>query len=97
MICPICLRDCPDRLMEKHHLRTRKADRKLIELICQGCHKTIHGLFTNRELANESKELDSVDGLMANESFYKAVRFIRKQPPEAKIKMKQANRKRGRN
>lgn len=92
--CPLCLRDCPETVMEKHHLKTVREDREDTEKICRQCHKTIHGLFPNIDLRDPRKNLDSVDGLMSNERFYKAVRFLRKKDPTEFVKMRESERKR---
>ncbi len=84
--CPLCKRECPSWLMEKHHLKTRRKSEKTKE-ICRECHKTIHGLFSNRMLRDNELSLDSVESLLQNSRFYKAVRFIRKLDPGETIKM----------
>jgi flagellar biosynthesis regulator FlbT len=72
--------------MEKHHLKTRKKS-EVTKEICRECHKTIHGLFSNRMLRDDELNLDSVEGLLQNKRFYKAVRFIRKLEPGETMKM----------
>jgi flagellar biosynthesis regulator FlbT len=84
--CPLCKRECPPWLMEKHHLKTRRKSEETKE-ICRECHKTIHGLFSNRMLRDEELGLDTVDGLLQNKRFYKAVRFIRKLEPGETMQM----------
>jgi flagellar biosynthesis regulator FlbT len=84
--CPLCKRECPSRLFEKHHLGTRRKSDETKE-ICRQCHKAIHGLFSNSMLRDEQLHLDSVKGLLQNKRFYKAVRFIRKLDPAETMKM----------
>jgi len=91
MICPICERDCPDKFMSAHHLRTRKADKWLTEMLCRDCHKYIHALFTNKELADKNSDLHTIEGLMAREEFAKAVKFIRTIPPGRKVSIYMSN------
>lgn len=70
--------------MTRHHLRTRhpkKGDPQLIELICRECHSYIHRLFTNQELQDVRSPLNTIEGLMANEQYAKAVKWISKQDP----------------
>lgn len=93
MNCPICERDCPERHMSRHHLRTRKADRRLTEKLCNDCHAFIHRLFTNKELAVEDSPLNSIEGLLANPEFAKAVAFIRTQPTNRRIQVANSNRR----
>jgi hypothetical protein len=89
--CPLCQRDCPRDMMTRHHLQTRKVDRFDIELVCSDCHKHIHAFFENRQVA---RELNSIDALLGNEEFCKALSFIRKQPPGSRTRVKTARRKR---
>ena len=83
--------------MEKHHLRTKRADKKLVGSICKECHKVIHGLFTHQEFRDPTRGLDTIEGLLENEQFVKALKHIQKVPPGAFLKMKQARHRRGRN
>lgn len=96
MICPICERDVPDNRMTRHHLRTRKADKHLIELICRECHSYIHRLFHNRELADPNSPLNTIEGLLANEEYAKAISWVRTQDPLKHPKIHNSNRKKGR-
>lgn len=91
--CPLCGRECPSNIMEKHHLQTRRKDKADTELICRECHKTIHGLFTNTELRDPSMALDTVEGLLENDQFVKAVKFIAKLPPGQRMKMRESKSK----
>jgi hypothetical protein len=91
--CPLCKRFGARLVLERHHLRTRKADKGLTDLICRECHKTIHGLFSHQELRDPTLELDTREGLRSNERFGKALKHIKRVPPGAFMKMKQANRR----
>ncbi len=93
--CPLCTRDVPARRMQRHHLQTRGKDRHDVELICADCHATIHGLFSNQELRDEARELDTVEGLLANEAFARAARFWAKVSPHRSPR-KRPSRDRGR-
>jgi hypothetical protein len=79
--------------MTKHHLRTRKADKHLIELICRECHSTIHRFFTNGELADPNSPLNSIEGLMQNPRYAKAVAWIAKQDPNKHPKIRTSKQK----
>ena len=79
--------------MEKHHLQTRRKDRAEIERICRECHKTIHALFSNTEIRDPKRELNSVEGILEAPEFAKAVTFIRKVKPGAFMRSKAANQK----
>lgn len=77
--------------MESHHLQTRRKDKSDTEELCQMCHRQVHALFTNTELRDERRQLDSVEGLLADERMRKAVAFVKKQPPGTRISTKQSN------
>ena len=83
MNCPLCDRDVPG--LERHHLSTRRKDKEGIEDICPACHDQIHALYTNTELRDERLGLDTIEGLLENERFQKALKFIRKQPVDARV------------
>lgn len=90
--CPLCKRECPERIMQRHHLDTvRESDKT--ENICRECHKTIHGLFSNRMLRNPELNLNTVGGLLSNDRFYRAVKFIRKLNPGERMRMRDSNTK----
>ena len=83
-----------------HHLKPKcrggqRNDENMV-LICSDCHSAIHALFSNKQL---EKEYNSVDALLADERFAKAVKFISKQDPSKRMRSKRANnqKRRGRN
>ena len=93
MICPICERNVPEGRMTKHHLKTRKVDKHLVELICRECHSYIHRLFTNGELRDESSPLNTVEGLLAHPEYAKAIKWVRTQDPRKHPKIKNSKKK----
>lgn len=92
--CPLCQRPT-EGLMEKHHLRTRRTDKDETEYLCRDCHQIVHGLFSNRELRDTRLQLDSVEGLLANERVTKALSFVRRLPVGATLRMRLSNHVRG--
>lgn len=65
-----------------HHLIPREYGGTFGETaqLCIPCHKQVHALFTNEELATLFPDLKS---LKQNESIHKYVKWIRKQPSSA--------------
>jgi len=89
--CPCCERDCPQDWMQKHHLKTRRVDKALTEWLCKDCHRQIHALFSIKEL-RKREDLNTLEGLMAQEPFVQAVRFIRTRTPGTRIRTFTSNR-----
>jgi hypothetical protein len=93
-ICPLCTRsEIPEDLMQRHHLKTKRKDKEAIGLICRECHKQIHGLFTNTQLRDDRLDLNTLEGLLENPDFQKALVFIRKQKPGSHMKIKESRTK----
>jgi len=84
----------PDSLMQRHHLKTKRVDKRTIGKVCRECHKTIHGLFPNKDLRDQKLGLDTLDGIQAHPDFHRAVQFIRKVTPGAFMRMRSAKRRR---
>lgn len=89
--CELC-----ERVVESvtvHHLfpksQGRRAGRKIYELptvhVCRACHRQLHALFSNKELA---RELDSLEKLKAHPAIDKFLNWVKKQDPNKKIKVR---------
>lgn len=85
LLCPICER--PNYHPSDHHMIPKSRGGKVTETICRDCHKAIHATFTNKEL--EAK-YHKVDVLLAHEEFAKMIKFIAKQDPAGKVKIKKS-------
>ena len=53
IICPICDRAIPDSQKDAHHLIPKSKGGKITEYLHRICHKQIHALFTETELAQQ--------------------------------------------
>ena len=53
IICPICNRAIPDSQRDAHHLIPKSKGGKTTEYLHRICHKQIHALFTETELAQQ--------------------------------------------
>ena len=82
--------------MERHHLQTRRKDKHDVEEICRECHKTIHGLFEQRELRDGRLGLDTLEGILANERFRHALSHVKKLSPGSQMRMLEARTRRRR-
>lgn len=86
MRCEACQRELPEQVMTRHHLRTRKVDPDAVAWLCGPCHKFVHRLYTNKQLAQRC-DLSTVEALLGQPEFAKAVAWIAKQPAGASIKV----------
>ncbi|GGD17656.1 HNH endonuclease [Pontibacillus salipaludis] len=88
--CELCGRG-PIETTE-HHLVPRQyggAEGPTAEL-CKACHKQIHALFTNAELAGF---YNTIERLRDHPDMEKYIKWVKKQDPHKKITIKKANRK----
>jgi hypothetical protein len=51
VICPICLREIPPEQQEAHHLIPKSKGGRATEYLHKICHRQIHALFTDTQLA----------------------------------------------
>jgi 5-methylcytosine-specific restriction protein A len=78
--CQLCGRDVPRELITLHHLLPRQkggvaSDRTPL---CKPCHKQLHAVFSNAQLAREFATLQSLRQAEALQPF---LRWIRRQKP----------------
>ncbi|WP_100373473.1 hypothetical protein [Bacillus sp. FJAT-45037] len=89
--CELCEREGVERTV--HHLLPKEeggAHHETADL-CIACHKQIHALYTNSELAIR---LDTIPRLRDDEELKKFIRWIQKQPAETLIRTKKSNERR---
>lgn len=88
MECQLCEREI-DRLTV-HHLvprqavKRKKADPGPTVDICSACHRQIHNLFDNKELA---KNLNTIEKLKAEPRMQKFLSWISKQDPSKRVRV----------
>ena len=83
-ICPICKRSIPFQYMEKHHLIPKTKKGKETVLMCNCCADQLHQLFSNKEL---SKNLNTIEKLVAHPKMQRWAEWIGKKPSEFRIAM----------
>jgi hypothetical protein len=73
-----------------HHLKPREKGGKAEHRtpLCRPCHKQLHAVFSNAELA---KSLDSLERLRAEPSLLPFLKWIRKQKPGRNFQVDMAN------
>jgi hypothetical protein len=90
--CELCERS--EIKLTKHHIIPKEegGTEKDIVMICSDCHRQIHALYSNQELA---LRLFSIEALKNDEKLKKFIRFIKKQPPTKRaVVTKSRDRKR---
>ncbi|WP_426450574.1 HNH endonuclease [Paenibacillus sp. S-38] len=90
--CELCLREGVETT--EHHLTPKERGGTFLGTadLCIPCHKQIHALFTNEELA---AGLNTLEALRANEAIGGFLRWIRKQPPSALPRVRKSQHVRG--
>ncbi|TDQ42072.1 HNH endonuclease [Aureibacillus halotolerans] len=88
--CELCGRH--DIVTTLHHLTPKEkgGTHGATAALCRPCHKQVHALFTNEELA---KHYYSIELLQTEERLHKFIRWIRKQPGDRMPAIKTANRR----
>ena len=87
-VCELCKREGVPKVTE-HHLIPREEGGNDGEVawLCESCHKQIHALYTNKELAIRLNTLNSLEN---DENIIKYLKYIRKQDPSKKVRIKKS-------
>jgi 5-methylcytosine-specific restriction enzyme A len=87
-ICELCARNDVDTTV--HHLLPRETGGTFgpTAELCIPCHKQIHALYTNEEIA---ARLTTLRELRDDEKLSAFIKWIRKQPPTKIMKIKKSN------
>lgn len=87
-VCELCERSGVPKITE-HHLIPREhggRDKETVWL-CEDCHKQIHALYTNKELA---MRLNTLDKLKSDFKIEKYLKYVKKQCPTKKLSIKKS-------
>ena len=76
--CALCGRVVPDDQRDKHHLIPKSEGGKETAVLHRICHRQIHALFTESELAHDYA---TIDALMTNDAIRRFVKWVRNKPP----------------
>lgn len=87
--CPLCNR--PNFYPSSHHMVPKSQGGRETRSICRDCHRAIHSIFTNKELA---ATYHTVEALLSHETFAGMIRFIQKSHGRANIKRMRERKKR---
>lgn len=77
LVCPLCGREIPESQKDAHHLIPKSKGGKATEYLHRICHRQIHALFNESELA---KTYQTVDALLAHPEIQSFVKWIKNKP-----------------
>lgn len=77
IICPICDRPIPDSQKDAHHLVPKSKGGRTTEYLHRICHKQIHALFTETELAQQYHHAQI---LREHPEMMKFIRWVKNKP-----------------
>ena len=91
-ICPLCGRPIPAAQQDRHHLVPRSRGGTLTEVMHRICHRQLHALFSETELA---RNYATVDALLAHPEVARFVAWVRQKPPEFMERTRRSSRRAG--
>lgn len=89
MLCQLCDRDFEEltvhHLIPRQQTKKKRLDSSRTIDICSACHRQVHTLFSNRQLA---VELNTLETLKVHPDMAKFLNWARKQDPQKSIRVK---------
>ena len=77
LVCPLCDRKIPPSQRDAHHLVPKSKGGRDTEYLHRICHRQIHALFTETELA---RQFNSVEALLAHPDMANYVAWVKTKP-----------------
>ncbi len=77
LICPLCNREIPAAQCDAHHLIPKSKGGRKTNFLHRICHRQIHALFTETELA---KTYSHIEQLLAHPEIEKFVTWVKTKP-----------------
>ena len=90
-VCPLCGREIPPAQSDEHHLTPRLKGGKETTALHRVCHRQIHALFSEAELA---QKYNTVDALLEVPEIQKFVHWVKTKPNNFCDGVKLSNRRR---
>ena len=79
LCCPLCQRPIPESQKDAHHLVPKSKGGRHTEYLHRICHRQIHALFTEAELA---REFYTVEALQAHPEMGRFLAWVRSKPAD---------------
>lgn len=89
LICPLCDRVITPSQRDAHHLVPKSKGGRHTEYMHRICHRQIHALFTETELA---KQLNSVEALLAHPGIQRFVAWVKTKPEDLMERTRKSQR-----
>lgn len=89
LVCPLCDREIPPAQMDAHHLIPKSHGGKMTKVLHRICHRQIHALFTETELA---RELNTIEALKNQNELKPFIRWVRTKPNDFFEKTRKSQR-----
>lgn len=90
--CAICQHTYQRAQLTKHHLVPRSRKGKATVLVCSACHRQVHAVFTEKELA---RSCDTLDKLLAATELQPWIAWVRERKPRGRLSVRTSRRKSG--
>ena len=93
--CGLCGRDVPRGLITLHHLKPKQKGGRAEDRapLCRPCHKQLHAVFSNTELA---QQFSTLEALQQAEPLRPFLQWIRKQKSDRNFRTIESNDRPGR-
>ncbi|CAM8651080.1 HNH nuclease [Comamonadaceae bacterium] len=79
LVCPLCERKIPTSQRDAHHLVPKSKGGRHTEYLHRICHRQIHALFTETELA---RQFNSVEALLTHPDVALFVAWVKTKPDD---------------
>ena len=91
-LCPLCGRPIPPSQRDAHHLVPRSRGGTHTELLHRICHRQVHALFSETELA---RDYATPQALLAHPDMARFVDWVRSKPPGFMERTRRSSRRSG--
>lgn len=89
LVCPLCERKIPLSQRDAHHLVPKSKGGRKTEYLHRICHRQIHALFNETELA---RQYDSVDALLSHSDIATFVAWVKTKPDDFMQRTRKSHR-----
>ncbi len=90
VICPLCGRAIPPDQRDEHHLLPKSKGGKDTVTLHRICHRQIHALFTETELA---RSFTTIEALLAHEAMQTFLAWVKTKPDGFSLRTRRSHRK----